>query len=381
VRKIALIGCMGSGKSTVASELGDAFDVDAEFERRHGGIPEFFATRGETAFREEEEKLLAEAAKSNARVIACGGGSVLSRRGMAALRAASDIVFIDTPKELCERRVRGSDRPLAKNFSCVYEERLPLYKRYADYTADGTKSAREIAAEIADAVKTPRGIRYDVVLCDADDTVLDFGRAMRFAISTAAAAMGVKADAARVIEEYGKILPVVWGRLERGEIDRTELSATRFSMLADALGEKFLPSECNDAYMRAIKTTRFVLDGALEFMDGVRRRGAKLYIITNSYKSVASERLKALYGHADGFFVSEDIGYDKPDRRFFERVHACIGSPDIARTIVFGDGVFPDMHGGAVFGADTCLFDPSGKKSTPDALYAVRGYSEFAEIL
>lgn len=377
---------MGSGKTALAKAYAarfdlTVFDADEEFSRRYGEINAFFERDGESAFRKLEAEIIKTALASNAEVIACGGGVVERKANMTALKAECDIVYLYADKDVLFTRIQNSARPLKERAAELYENRKPLYERYADYSVYSGGTADEGLAEVIKAVAAPRKNRYDVLLCDADDTVLDFQAAMKFTIVESAHEIGVKADDADVIKEYEKILPDVWGRLERGEITREKLAMERFDMLKNALGEEFDSAEFNDAYMKNIKITRFVIDGALEFLDKVRSRGIKVYIITNSDKAVASQRLKALDGHIDGAFVSEDVGYDKPDTRFFERVYSCVGYPDKARVLVFGDGVNSDIHGGAAFGVDTCLYDPQGKKHSAEADFTARSYADVLRIL
>ena len=81
---VSIIGMPGCGKSTVGAALAKRLDkkfvdLDAEIERRTGhNIPDIFAQEGEAAFRRYEADVLAEVAKSNSQVIACGGGVIKS---------------------------------------------------------------------------------------------------------------------------------------------------------------------------------------------------------------------------------------------------------------------------------------------------------------
>ena len=82
----------GCGKSTVGAALAKRLDkkfvdLDAEIERRTGhNIPDIFAQEGEDAFRRYEADVLAEVAKGNSQVIACGGGVIKSPANTRALR-------------------------------------------------------------------------------------------------------------------------------------------------------------------------------------------------------------------------------------------------------------------------------------------------------
>lgn len=381
-RRIALIGAMGSGKSSLARRYikkygGTGFDTDAEFTRRYGPISEFFASKGEAEFRKLEQELLVEAADSDASVIATGGGAVLGKIGMNALRSTCDIVYLTAPYEILENRIRASARPLKNDLANVLKAREHLYNKYADYIVD---SSYDSLSELERVFEQPRRNRYDTVLCDSDDTILDFGMAMSKAIVNAARAVGVSKSEDEIISAYKTVLPVVWGQLERGEITRAELEIARFEMLKEMLEESFDPIEMNNAYVAEMCKTRDVRDGAIDFLRALRARGVKVYIVTNSFTCMAEKRLEAVAPYIDGAFVSEEIGYNKPDPRFFEKVSESVGGLDKQRTIVFGDSVTSDIAGGIAFGVDTCLYDPTGqKRSTAD--FTASCYTEFLNLL
>lgn len=385
-RKLALIGPMGSGKSTLAKAYGaqkavTVFDTDELFERRYGKISAYFERYGERSFRRLEAELIKEAVNSSCGIIACGGGAVLDKRGMNALRTHCDIAYLHADEAVLRSRIESSDRPLKNELGSILVERNALYERYADHTINANRAPSDVLSELCEKTSAPRKNRYDVLLCDADETVLDFNRAMRFALTETARSVGVRKSAEEVVTAYEKILPVVWGKLERGEITRDELASMRFTMLKQSLNERFDTKRFNDEYIENIKKTRFVIDGALCFLYCVRARGIRVYIITNSYKAVADQRLKALDGHIDGAFVSEDIGFDKPDARFFDGVFESLGNPDKSRVMVFGDGAYPDIHGGAAYGTDTCLFDPKHTAVSDEADFTAHCYDDLLRIL
>lgn len=228
--------------------------------------------------------------------------------------------------------------------------------------------------------KTVRQNRYDILLCDADDTVLDFQKAMCTSIVGAARNAGIKADDETIIKEFGEASYIVWQKLEDKQIERGELDRLRFSMLKDRLGEDFDVLGCGKKFLDNLKQTRFLIDGATEFLSAVRARGVKVYIVTNGLAEVAHERLKALDGYIDGAFISEEVGYNKPDSRLFDCVFDALGVADKAKTLMFGDSVNSDIRGGINAGIDTCLFDPRGTKQS-DARYVVRTFDEVLKIL
>ena len=146
---------MGAGKTTlgeeVARRLGRPFrDVDAELERDHGLIAEVFARRGEAAFRELEAELVVDACRAREpSVVAVGGGAVETAGLVGGLDAL--VVHLDVDVDTAWERVRGSERPLARDeadFRRRYELRLPLYGAVADARASDAEGVVLAAAGI-----------------------------------------------------------------------------------------------------------------------------------------------------------------------------------------------------------------------------------------
>ena len=129
---VSIIGMPGCGKSTVgaalAKRLGKKFvDLDAEIERRTGyTIPDIFAQEGEAAFRRYEADVLADVAKGNSQVIACGGGVIKNPANSRALRQNGPVLWVRRPLE----RLATGGRPLSKGGAALKQleaERTPLY--------------------------------------------------------------------------------------------------------------------------------------------------------------------------------------------------------------------------------------------------------------
>ena len=129
---VSIIGMPGCGKSTVgaalAKRLGKKFvDLDAEIERRTGyTIPDIFAQDGEAAFRRYEADVLADIAKGNSQVIACGGGVIKNPANSRALRQNGPVLWVRRPLE----RLATGGRPLSKGGAALKQleaERTPLY--------------------------------------------------------------------------------------------------------------------------------------------------------------------------------------------------------------------------------------------------------------
>ena len=141
-RHLALAGFMGAGKTTLGREVARRLrrrfvDLDHEIERETGAsIEELFARDGEAGFREMEERVAATVfERSEPVVVALGGGTVLSEKTRALLRAQAFTVLLDVDPAIAWQRTRDSRRPLAideESFRTLYRARLPIYEEAAD---------------------------------------------------------------------------------------------------------------------------------------------------------------------------------------------------------------------------------------------------------
>ncbi len=157
---MALIGYMGSGKTTVGRLLArrtgrDFVDLDHEISRDAGlTIPKIFAEGGEDRFRDlEHAALLSALDRREPAVISCGGGAITRPENRAAL-SQTPTVFLSEDVGALFERTRNADRPLRggsrEEFSRRYAERLPLYREVSDVEvrADG-RGVAAVAEEVA----------------------------------------------------------------------------------------------------------------------------------------------------------------------------------------------------------------------------------------
>ncbi len=164
--RIALIGFMGSGKTTVARILARALgfkpvDLDRMIEERAGSsLARIFAQQGEQAFRDREAEALASLATSEGIVIAAGGGAPIDERNREFFLRCARTFYLRVTLETARQRTRGgADRPLlqrnAQAVRLLYEERLPLYRSFGQEVDTEAKAPQEVAAEILSLLGRP----------------------------------------------------------------------------------------------------------------------------------------------------------------------------------------------------------------------------------
>lgn len=160
MRNIVLIGMPGAGKSTVgvvlAKRLGFRFlDSDLVIQERTGKLlQELIAQLGDDGFRQVEEEVNASL-RPDRTVIATGGSVIYGQRAMRSLRQIGTVFYLKLSCASLKERLgdlteRGVTLRKGQSLEQLYEERVPLYERYADAVIDcEKKSIREIAEEIS----------------------------------------------------------------------------------------------------------------------------------------------------------------------------------------------------------------------------------------
>lgn len=224
---------------------------------------------------------------------------------------------------------------------------------------------------------------YTWLLFDADGTLLDFEKAERTALCEALAAHGIAANE-EIISTYSTINDAIWKKIETGEFDRANLNSARFSQLAKRFGFNYQAEQLGHDYFASMATQGHLIDGALELCQALSSRYT-LAIITNGTASVQHGRMDGtpLLACMNGFFISQEVGAEKPSPDFFAAVEAAIPGFDRARALVIGDSLSSDIAGGIAAGIDTCWYNPTGKAAPADRrpTYTVANYDELRALL
>lgn len=161
---IVLIGMPGAGKSTVgvvlAKKLGYRFiDSDLVIQEQYGKLlHELITEHGVEGFWQIENAVNA-GLDVHGSIIATGGSVIYGQEAMEHLREIGTVIYLKLTYEEIEHRLgdlnaRGVTLKEGQNLADLYEERIPLYEKYAHITLEcDNKLLRDIVHEIAASVK------------------------------------------------------------------------------------------------------------------------------------------------------------------------------------------------------------------------------------
>lgn len=198
------------------------------------------------------------------------------------------------------------------------------------------------------------------LLLDLDDTILDFKKAEHIAVRQAIAQAGVE-PTDEICKRYSQINQMHWQMLERGEISREEVLVNRFGVLFEELGHP-VQAECVARnYEHLLGQEHYYLSDAEKTVKKELFGKHRMFLASNGTASVQDSRLKGadLYPYFEKVFISEEIGYNKPSREYFDTCFAQIPDFDPEACLMVGDSLTSDILGGINAGIKTCWVNPA----------------------
>ena len=150
----SFIGMAGAGKSTLGAALSKRLDtnfVDTDLlieKKFNQSLEDLKESRGYKFVRLAEEGVILNL-ENNIKVISTGGSAIYSEQSMNHLKAFSKLIYIHVPLEVIETRIgygqrRGLASPEEASIEDIYNERIPMYERWAQQTIDGTLPIKDL---------------------------------------------------------------------------------------------------------------------------------------------------------------------------------------------------------------------------------------------
>ena len=221
------------------------------------------------------------------------------------------------------------------------------------------------------------------VLFDLDDTLFDFHKAEKIALTKTLVHFGID-PTEETLALYSTINAAHWKRLELGEISREEVKVGRYRELFKTIGVECDPVKATAYYESMLAIGHYFMPGAPELLEELYRK-YRLYIVSNGTAKVQEGRIASsgIAKYMDGIFISQILGANKPDKQFFDTCFAEIPDFSLSETVIIGDSLSSDIKGGINAGITTVWFNPKGIENDNDIKpdYTIKELSEVPGLL
>lgn len=207
---------------------------------------------------------------------------------------------------------------------------------------------------------------YKAIFLDIDDTLFDFEQCSRGALQNTFQDFELAWDE-DVYRAFRAIDDALWARQKQGQLTVEAVLQTRFEHLLRQLKLPPLGAAFAASFQQNLARQHTPEPHCAEVLKHLSGQ-YRLFAASNGTLRVQRKRLSAagLLGYFSGVFVSDDIGYEKPDARFFT---TCLqrSGVNVGDALMVGDSPEADIAGAAGIGMDTCWYNPGGKANNTAA--------------
>lgn len=224
---------------------------------------------------------------------------------------------------------------------------------------------------------------YKWLLFDLDGTLFDYDAAEKSAFERVFSDHGIPCRD-HYLGIYREVNHKIWSDFEKGLITQEEIKTERFRILSGELNLDFDSLSFSRKYLQFLSEGTQLIEGAEQIL----AQAAEKYhcvLVTNGLKEVQRPRISAsaLKMYFREVIISEEIGYAKPDPRFFDTTFERIGHPRKREVLIIGDSLTSDMLGGHRYDIGTCWYNPGASPAQPEIRidYEIQSLMELMEIL
>lgn len=217
-------------------------------------------------------------------------------------------------------------------------------------------------------------MRYSDIFFDFDDTLYDTRGNANIALRETFELFNLQRFISNpdiFYNRYWEVNAELWLLYNNNEITKDFLVIERFKrplMLATGLEvTDSLCKEISDSFLRFCSDKPGILQGADVLLKYLKEKGYRLHICSNGFHEVQFKKLSAcgLKDYFNTVILSEDAGYNKPSRNFYQYAIKASGATR-EKTLMIGDNYLADVCGALDFGIDACLFRRWDKNFKPE---------------
>ena len=220
------------------------------------------------------------------------------------------------------------------------------------------------------------------VLIDLDGTLLDFNKGERNAILKTIKEYGGYILNDDDIDYFSKINEYYFNEYKIGNMLREEFHYMRFKKMYLYLKIDGDIKEANKYYVNTLKYEAQIYDDVIEALDYLKLRH-KLYIASNGMNDVQIKRLEIarIIDYFEKIYVSEKIGFNKPDVNFFNYIFKDLNDYNKNNYIIIGDRLDSDVLGGINSSIKTIYLNRDNIDGSIKADFEIKSLKEIKDIL
>lgn len=209
---------------------------------------------------------------------------------------------------------------------------------------------------------------YNHILFDADNTLLDFNKAEQLSFKRLLHHYDVRYSD-DIYHQYEMINHKLWELFEKGEINSDTVQQKRFELFFCQIDMAVNGAVANDLYQAELSRQSVLVPFAEEICRKLSQI-AMLTIVTNGAGKTQRKRIEnsAISKYISYIIISEDIGYAKPCKHFFDETFRIINRKPDDKILIVGDSLSSDIIGGIQAGIDTCWFNRQ-RQAVPDNMH------------
>ena len=221
------------------------------------------------------------------------------------------------------------------------------------------------------------------VFVDIDNTILDFNKCALQSMTEGLHDVGLQYKDG-LFEIFKTINDRLWLDIEKGIIDINYLMLHRWNMVFEKAGIEFDGVRFEELFRKGLRESHEEVDGAGELLKYLSGKYTVCAASNGPYEQQVKRLTDARLAHyIDHMFISEEIGYKKPNPNFFAVCFDRLGNTLPSESMMIGDSLTADIGGAGSYGMKTCWFD-HGKTgdlmgASPD--YSVTNLSDIEKIL
>lgn len=223
---------------------------------------------------------------------------------------------------------------------------------------------------------------YKHLIFDLDNTLLDFNDTEEQALKSVFKEFNVP-ETIESFDTYKTINKGLWSSLEKGMISREDIFNNRFALFFNEYSLKVDGVKAEQLYRNFLNEGCKTIKNADLLLSKLKKKDYRIYAGTNGMGITQRKRLldSQLLPYFDELFISEEIGYEKPDAQFFDTIFDSLQITDKDSCLMIGDSLSSDILGAQNARIDSVLYTPEENLVSSTATYTVNDLMRIYSLL